>query len=524
VTSTKSTAVKSPALIAFAIPFLGILGAIQGSGPNINSTALITLARDLGMTGGLITLSASAQTLFVAASVITTGLLADRLGRRRVLLAALIAGAAGSALSGLAPVPVFYLVGQALTGIGLGAVYGASFAYIRAVAKPGRLPAALGVYGATIGVGSVVLIFAGSFLVGVNWRLSFLFLAGVSIIAFFLVPLMLPTESPIKGASLDVIGQLLLGLGIIGFLYGVTQLGVSLTAPLTLGPIIIGAILLIAFFVFEAKSPHAFYPVRLFKSPIFIAAILAGFVYNFGTAVSFLQLTNLWQYVTQVSTSSIAFWQAPLTAAGVVSALVTGRLMTKGLSNRVVLLVGTIITTAGFVSLALVSSQKSFFAFLPGAILAGVGIFMVSIPFGNLIIRQAPAAQFGPVTSSRTTIGQFFYSIGFALGTVLVDRLTLGGVVRKLTDAGVPADSIGTAITSVNLYVRSGTEPTTDLGRQALSNAVDSYAGAFTTVMVVSGILMLIAGVVGYLLLRGRDESHPEPKDSSTPPPAKGTP
>jgi MFS family permease len=527
-TPAPAASTKPPRLIALAVPLLGIMGAIQGSAPNINSTALITLSRDLNMSGGGVALAASIQTLFVAATVITTGLLADRLGRRRVLLAALLVGAVGSAISGLAPVSAIYFLGQAITGVGLGAVYGASFAYIRAVAKPGQLPAALGVFGATIGVGSVAFMFLGSYLVGVSWRLGFFVTAATAVIAFLLVPLVLPPEPALKNVQLDVIGQLLLGLGIVGLLYGVSQLGRSFTSPQTLLPLGIGAVLFALFFVHEAKSKRAFYPVHIFKSPLFIAAILIGFVYNFGTAVSFLQLTNLWQYVTDVSTQDIAFWQVPLTAAGVVSALLTGRLMSKGLSNRTVMLIGTLITSAGFVMLALVSSQKAFIAFLPGTVTTGAGVFMVSIPFGNLIMKVAPPAQFGPVTSSRTTIGQFFYSIGFAISTVIVDRLTIGGVVRRLEEAGVQSDSIGTAVSSVNTYARSGTDPTTKLGKEALTNAVTSYSGAFTTVMITAAVLMLIAGLVAVVLVRKSGEpthevqppTAPENPSPSTPPPA----
>lgn len=521
---------KAPRFIALAVPLLGIMGAIQGAGPNINSTALITLSRDLNMASAEVALAASIQTLFVAATVITTGLLADRLGRRRVLLAALLVGAAGSAISGLAPVSAIYLLGQAIAGVGLGAVYGASFAYIRAVAKPGQLPAALGVFAATTGLASLAFMFAGSSLVGVNWRMAFFVVVVASVLAFFAVPLVLPSEPALQHTQLDVWGQLLLGLGIVGLLYGISQLGRSFTSPQTMLPLATGALLLALFFIHEAKSKNAFYPVHIFRSPLFIAAILVGFVYNYGTASGFLQLTNLWQYVTGVSTRDIAFWQVPLIAAGVVSALLTGRLMSKGLSNRTAILIGTLITATGSVMLALASTQKSFLAFLPGMILAGAGTLMVSIPFGNLIMKAAPPAQFGPVTSSRTTIGQFFYSIGFAVSTILVDRLAIGGVVSKLEEAGVQPDSIGTAVSSVNAFARAGTDPTSKLGKEALADAATSYSGAFTTVMLVSAALMLIAGLVAVLLItkgnkNAADEKPASPADPATPsaaaPPAK---
>ena len=172
----------TPRLFALAVPFLGVLGAVQGSAPNINSTALVSVTRDLNMTGGSVALAASIQTIAIAGTVITTGLLADRLGRRRVLLAGLLIGAAGSAISGLAPVALFYLLGQTLTGIGLGAVYAAAFGFINAVAKPGKLAAALGVFGATIGLTTLIITFAGGALAGVNWRLGYFVTPLVSVV------------------------------------------------------------------------------------------------------------------------------------------------------------------------------------------------------------------------------------------------------------------------------------------------------------------------------------------------------
>ena len=507
--SPSSRVLSSPKFMGVAVPFLGVMAAIQGTAPNINSTALVSLTRDLNMGSGEVALAASIQTIAIAASVITTGLLADRLGRRKVLLAGLVVGAVGGAVSGLAPVSAIYLLGQVLTGVGLGAVYGASFAYIHAVAKPGKLAAALGVFGATIGLSTLILTFLGGTLVGVSWRLAFFVITVFSAICFFLVPLILPRIKTIKSASLDIVGQILLALGIIAFLYGVSQLGASLTSPETLVPLAAGAVLLAAFFIFEAKSKGAFYPVSLFRSPVFIAAILAGFIYNYGTAVAFLQSTNLWQYVTGVSTKDVALWQVPLVAAGIIGALLTGRQMAKGLSNRTALLIGTVMSVIGFALLAAVSTQKSFLAFLPGSILAGAGVVIVSIPFGNLIIKEAPPAQFGPVTSSRTTIGQFWYSIGFAVSTVLVDKLTMGGVTSKLTEAGVQPDMISTATSSITQYVKSGDEPSSQLGKEALADAASSYGSAFATVMLLSAGLMLVAGLVAYALLR-RAHAHAE--------------
>ena len=61
--------VKKPAL---ALAFLGVIGALQGSDPNIASTALVGAARGLDM--GSTSLAASISTLALAATAISTGL------------------------------------------------------------------------------------------------------------------------------------------------------------------------------------------------------------------------------------------------------------------------------------------------------------------------------------------------------------------------------------------------------------------------------------------------------------------
>jgi len=486
----------------FAVPFLGLLAAVQGSGPNIASTALVGASRSLDMVGSTQALAASMQTLAVAATVITTGLLADRLGRRRVLMTALLVGVVGNLIVAAAPTSSIYMLGMIVTGIGLGAVYGCSFAYMKAVVAPNNLAGALGVYAAVTMFATVILTFVGGSLSGIDWRVSFLLIPVIGSVCFVLVPIILPKQNRITGTTLDLAGQLLLALGIVSFLYSVSQFAQSLTSPKTLVPLIAGLVLIGAFFVWESRYDGHFYPVSLFRSPVFLAALCAGFVYNFGTAVAFLQVTNLWQYVNGLKTSEVSIWQLPMMISGIFSALVIGRLMAKGLSNRYAIVIGGVSTTAGFLLLALFHNSKGFLGYLPGLILGGAGVVICAVPFGNLILREAPARYFGPVSSSRTTVGQFFYTIGFSIATVLIDRMTHTGIVNRLEAAGVPANQLATGLDAVSVYASKSTAPTTSLGQQALADAVTSYGNSFAITMLVAGGVIALVTAAGFFLLR----------------------
>ena len=508
ITSTAAGSARRVSVLA--IPLLGYFAGVEGAAPNIASTALVGASRSLHMTGSTQALAASMQTLAIAATVITTGLLADRLGRRRVLMAALVVSTIGTLVVAGAFATWMYMLGMIIAGVGLGAVYGSAFAYIKAVAPIERLAAAMGTFVAVTMAVTLVATFVGGSLTAVNWRVGFFVTPALCLIGLVLVPILLPKVARLTGDSFDLPGQLLLGLGLIGVLYAISQLAKSLTSPGTLVPLAVGVVLLAGFAVWETRYHDNFFPMELFRSPVFLAAICFGFIYNFGNAVAFLQLTNLWQYINGLKTTQVSLWQLPLLFAGIVAGLITGRVMARGMTNRVAGLVGGLMSVVGYVLLALMHSSKTLVGFLPGALLVGAGVVVAAVPFGNLVLREAPAKSLGPVSSSRTTFGQFFYTFGFAISAVLIDRMTYGGTTARLDAAGVPADQIGTALNSVTAYAANGTRATTSLGQQALSAASESYGGAFRSTMLISAVALLGATALATFLLR-KGEGEPQP-------------
>jgi len=493
-----------------AIPLLGFFGAVQGASPNIASTALVGASRSLDMTGSTQALAASMQTLAIAATVITTGLLADRFGRRLLLMIALVVGAVGNLIVMVSPNAAVYMGGMIIVGIGLGAVYGAAFGFIKSVVKPERLAGAMGLFMATTMMFTVIFTFIGGTLAAGDWRTAYLLIPAACIIGLILTPVLLPKIPKVTGESFDVLGQVLLAVGIVGVLYGISQLAKSLTSPGTLVPIIAGAVVLAAFALWERRYAGHFFPIGILRSPVFLAALCFGFIYNFGNSVAFLQLTNLWQYVNGLTTSKVAVWQLPLLFAGILSGLLAGRIISKGVSNRAAGVAGGIVSALGLVLLAVFHDSTSIVGFLPGMLLGGAGVVIAAVPFGNLILREAPPQFLGPVSSSRTTFGQFAYTLGFALSTVMIDRLTVGGTTARLEAAGVPANQLSTGLDAVTAYAGQGTRPDTALGQQALAAATTSYGNAFQTTMLVTAVLVIAAsGLAWWLLRKGEGEAQP---------------
>ena len=488
--------------------FIGVLQAIQTSDPNINSTALLRAAKALDM-GSLAALAAAMSTLALAATVITTGMLADRLGRRKVLAVALILTAVGDLLVLASSDTAMFLLGRILAGIGCGAIFGAAFAYVKhfAAGKKGGLPGALGVFMAVGGVGAVLFSFVGSMLAGIDWRIAYLLVPIICVICLLLVAVLLPPDDKADRSTgpWDALGQVLLGLGIVGLLFGIAHMSAGFASPLTWGTMAAGIVLLVAFYAWERHyGDKAFFPVALFKWPIFIAAVLIGLTYNLAYGASLLSFTNLFQYKLELTDTRLALAQLPFLIAGIVAALVVGRIRGKGkLSRRGAVLVGTIISGLGFASFAVAGfgNADSYLAYLPALILVGIGAIVVALPYGSMFLQSADPKHYGAVSSSRTTVGQFWYSLGLAGSTVLIDGLTRRDVEEQLG---------GQSSEQLKEWAVSGGKVPAPADVLVVAGTV--YPGAFGMAMAVVGGLCFAAGIAAYVIMRVNLRTHPEPE------------
>ena len=483
--------------------FLGLLAAIQGADPNISSSALLTAGKALEM-GRLSALAASISTFVLAATVITTGMLADRLGRRKILLVALLLSAVGDLLVAMAPDTGVYLAGRALAGIGLGAVFGAAFAYIKTFATgKGGLPAALGVFMASSGLFTLLITFIGSSLVGVDWRLSFVVVPTLCLVSIALALLLLPGDGPrpTSAGSWDIVGQLLLGVGIITFLFGVSHATHGLTAPLTVIPVIAGIVILALFALWERRrAEEGFFPMHLFREPIFIAAVLIGLVYNFSSGVLLLSFSNLFQYANDLAGVELSLMQVPYLLAGIIAAVIVGRMRGAGrITQRGAVLFGTLILVGGFTLFAFtgIARPENVLVFLPALIVAGGGIIIPSIPYGGLFLQEADAKHYGVVSSSRTTVGQFWYALGLAASTVLIDGITRNDVINKLGPS---------AATELEQWSATGGKPSNP---SVLPDATYAYSAAFSLTMLIFAGVVLVGGVVAWWLLKRYQHADP---------------
>lgn len=491
-----------------AVVLLGMVGAIQVSDPLIASLTLVKASAELNFTASIQSLAAGISTLALAATAILGGVLADKLGRRNLLFFSVFMAAAGELVTASSMDATMYLLGRVISGVALGVTFGASYGMLRNVASQKSLGPAMALFNIMNGVIPVVAVVLTGVLMGENWRLAWIMLPIYSMIVVWFIPFMLPKVEKVESGKMDIIGLVVVAIGITGILYGVSQASNGLDKPTFYVPVLVGIAGLALFGIRESKSSHAVFPIKILAHPAFLGAVIMGTVWNLMNASMGQMLPNFWQYVTHMKSSLIGAASLPESAAGILGSVIAGFMLGRGSKARTTSAIGYCLLVVGFLQQALMVRPDSNYAiFLVGMVLAGAGWMMNATSQGNLFIQLAPARYFGPVSSSKMMVGQFGYSLGLTGSTVLVSYFTLKGV-HEASNGAVTGDGSWNAITD---YMTNPNQTPADAALAAISPDKMSaiYTSAYTTTMLIVAIIGAIAGTAVYLLLKNKKADIP---------------
>src|ERR671915_183622 len=297
------------------------------------NTALPAIEEDLGASFTELQWVIDAYTLSLAALVLTAGVLADRLGRRRVFAAGLAIFTVASLLAGLAGDPTFLNIVRALQGVGGAIMFAVSLALIAQEFKPGReRGTAMGVYGATIGVAVAAGPLVGGALTdSLGWESIFFINVPVGIAAIAVTYTKLaesrdPNASRIDWAGLVTFSTSLFLL-VLGLLRGNEEgWGSTMIVGLLGG----AAALLALFLVIESRVKQPMLPLHLFRKPAFTGVQPAALAVSASMFALFLYLTFYLQGYLGHDPLEAGLRYLPYTIVTFLVSAATGALISKG--------------------------------------------------------------------------------------------------------------------------------------------------------------------------------------------------
>jgi EmrB/QacA subfamily drug resistance transporter len=267
------------------------------------NVALKTIAQPrggLGASQSQLEWGINSYTLVFAGLLFTFGVLGDRIGRKRMLIAGMALFGLFSLLTAYSRSPDQLIFARAAMGLGAAAVMPQTLSIISNVFEPRERARAIGIWALAVGIGIAIGPIVGGLLLAHFWWGSvFLINVPVTAIGVAAIAVLVPESRNPDPGRIDYLGVLLSIAGLVLLVYGIIQGGDkgSWVHWDVLGTALAGAALLAVFGWYEARLSHPSLDVRLFRDPRLSSAVGAIALVFFGMLGAFFFLSFYLQSV-----------------------------------------------------------------------------------------------------------------------------------------------------------------------------------------------------------------------------------
>ncbi|WEH40466.1 MFS transporter [Streptomyces sp. NBC_01218] len=358
----------------------------------------------------------NAYTLTFAVFLLTASALAERFGRRRLFMIGIVLFTGASALAALAPSIGVLIAARAIQGLGSAIVLPLSLTLLSAAVPPSKRGAALGVWGGVGGLGVALGPVIGGFITeSASWQWIFWLNVPIGIVLLALSFSWL-TESHGPVARLDLVGTVLACLGLFGVVVSIIR-GDSAgwTSAQTLGTGLGGLALLVAFAVWETRTPHPMLPMRLFSGRAFTTVNLLSLFMFFGMFGSIFLITQYLQTALGYSPFAAGLRFLAWTGVVLIAAPLGGGLSDK-IGGKPIIVAGLVLQSVGLLWLALgITTGSSFPDLVPAFLCNGFGMGLYFGPSGNVVMGSVRREEEGIASGANNAIRELGGVFGVAV-------------------------------------------------------------------------------------------------------------
>jgi EmrB/QacA subfamily drug resistance transporter len=408
---------------------------VAGIDVTIVNVALPSIQRALHAPVSGLQWAIDAYTLVIACTLMLSGSLADRFGRRRVFQTGLAIFSLGSLLCSIAPslgalvaFRAFQAVGGSMLNPVAMSIIATTFTERAARAR------AVGAWGAVAGLSLASGPVLGGLLVsGLGWRSIFWINVPIGALAIYLTQRFVPESKAARGKRFDPLGQLF----VVTFLGPVTAAVIEgprygWSSPLIIALFALAAASAIGLVVVERRRSEPLVDIRFFRSPAFSGATLIALV-ALMTLGGFLFLNTLYlQDVRGYSPLHAGLLTIPMAAALAVCSTVSGRIVAARGPRLALVLAGLLLAAATGLLIGTGRETSGWYLVL-AYLLFGAGCGLVSTPITNTALSGLPRDQAGVAGAIASTCRQTGAAIGVAVCGSIVAGSSAGFVASSHT-------------------------------------------------------------------------------------------
>ena len=479
--------------VSLAVVAVGLDGTVL-------SVALPTLANSLHASESDLQWFQSGYLLVLAAAVLPAGVLGDRYGRKKIMLAALALFGVGSAACAFAPSPGAFIAARVLLALAGAGVIVMALSALTVLFREEERPKAVGIWAAAnflaLPIGPIL---GGWILTHYWWGWVFLLNVPVALVGLVAVLALVPDSRPSQRPALDVVGVVASVAGLVGVTYGLIEAGQhGWGGTWGLVPMLGGLVLLLAFLVWErrlSRQPggEPLVDPALFRSASFTWGVILQAVAILAMIGVLFTIPQYFQGVLGVDAMGSGLRLLPLIGGFIAGALP---------ADRIARLVGAKLTVAaGFVLLAAgllfgagtgISSGGAFISAWLTLVGAGMGLTLATT--ASSALAELPEERSGVGSAVMQAVNK----TGAPLGSAILGSALTAAYLAHLDLSGLPPP----AADEIRRSIFGGVAVASQTHSEALLHSVRAaFTHGLDEALVISAGIALAGAVLALLFL-----------------------
>lgn len=475
---------------------------------NVVAVSLPAIARTFQASFADVEWVVSAYMVAFASCLLPAGGLADRFGRKRMMLLGLLVFVLASIGCGLAPSATFLNIARAVKGVGAAMLLTAALAIIANTFHEGAERArAWAIWGTCMGITTTIAPLVGGVITQwVGWRWIFLINVPICLVIVACVRYAVTESRNPSSSGIDWLGSTLFGFALMLAIWALIDVPThgweSSATWLRFGG---AALLLVVFVLHERATAHAMIDLALFRQPRFVGAVLGMFGYAACAQVMMTFLPLYLQNAFGMSAVRAGVGMLPFALAMIVGPSIGARLSARFHGSSSVLVAGLLLIGAGNLMVAGVAAHASYLLVAIGMIVTGLGAGVMNGDTQKAIMACVPVHRTGMASGISTTTR--FTAIVTAVGVL---GAVLASHTQRAFETALPAGYAWRDVLGQDFLTRvlagdiaqALSHLDTAARAQVSMLASGAFASGFSAALVVAGLVALVLGAMVWSLYR----------------------
>ena len=393
---------------------------------NIVAVSLPMMSRSLHADFSAIEWIISSYTLPFACLVLPAGALADRYGRKRLLLLGLAIFTGASFACGAAPSLLVLNIARALQGVGAAFQLSAALAILSQAFTGTERARAFAFWGAVVGVAITLGPVAGGVITeALGWEWAFYINVPIGLVLIGMALYVVSESCDPNAGRVDLAGFLTFSASVFALTLALISGNArGWSSPPILGALIAAAFLFAGFLLVEARHARPMIDLRLFTRPTFLGANIAALAFAATLLTMLTYLPVYFQGGLGLGPRQAGLLMLPLVIPLFIVPRLTAVHLAHRLSGRGLLTLGLALTSSGLFALAIALPATAYWPLAGGLLLTGVGAGILNSEVVRVGMTVIPPERAGMASGVSGTVRFAGIVLGFAaLGAVMAGRL-----------------------------------------------------------------------------------------------------